>query len=804
VRRLPVGLRRGLAALAALPLLLLLTTRLPQEAHAQTSGTPPAAAGSVVKSMRVTREPMAAVAAASAPATAASEAPLEVQAVDIRTRPDVDMVAEGEAELHQGKITLRADRLSYQQANDTARATGHVLLTRDGNRYGGSELELQVQRFEGYFLSPTYFFSRMKAGGSAQRMDFLGEDVAVAHNATYTSCPRDGSEDPAWLLKTDEIKLDFANNEGIAKGAVLRFYGVPILAGPTLSFPLTDERKSGWLPPSLSLDSKSGVQLSVPYYWNIAPNRDATLTPTVISKRGVGLDTEFRYLGARYVGLADLNLLPNDRLAGETRGALHLEHEGTLPGDNRYSAMLTRVTDDDYWKDFPRGLNGVAPRLLAADVQAGHVFGDWTAYARVLRWQVLQDVDPASQIEAPYDRYPQLGVRGTRRFGPGLEFAMESEFNRFANPDGYLRDVVGAAQPGVRPTGSRVHALGSLSWPIVTPGWTLVPKVSLNAAAYSLDQPLTQEGPYNNRSSLSRTIPTFSLDSAWLLERDTTWLGHSLRQTLEPRLLYVRTPYRDQTGLPNFDSATKDLNFDSLYTENAFSGVDRVSDAQQITAGVTTRFFDSASGSEAFRLGLAQRFLLHDQQVALPGETPTTSDLLLLGSSNLGSKWKLATAVQYSTDLNRTVRSVTSAQYSPGPFRTISAAYRLKRGESEQVEVAWQWPIYGPRRDAASRNPQQCGGSWYSVGRINYSMLDSRVTDSVVGFEYDAGCWIGRVIAKRLSTGQQEATTQLGFELELVGLSRLGTNPLKVLKDNIPGYKMLRDDPSSPNASRVP
>jgi LPS-assembly protein len=787
---------------------LLLVIGTQRYARAQTSGTPPAEAGSVIKSKRVTDHKPIPIQpeAASAPAAAASKPPLEVEALEVRARPDVDMVAEGEAKMRQGRLDVRADRMSYDQASDTARASGHVLMTRDGDRYGGTELELQVQRFEGHFTNPTYFFSRFKAGGTAQRMDFLGPDVAIAHGATYTSCPQDGSQDPAWLLSTDEVKLDMANNEGIAKGAVLRFYGVPILAGPTLSFPLTDERKSGWLPPSLSLDTKSGVQLSVPYYWNIAPNRDATLTPTVISKRGAGLDTEFRYLDPNYEGLLNLNVLPNDRLAGETRGLLHLEHEGALPGDSRYSALLTRVTDDNYWKDFSRHLDSVTtPRLLSADLQAGHSFGDWTTYARVLRWQVLQDVDPASQIEAPYDRYPQLGLRGSQRIGNGMEFTAETEFNKFTNPDGYLQNVAGAT-PGVRPTGSRLHALGSLSWPLVTPGWSLVPKVSVNSASYSLDQALTQAGPYQGRTSLSRSIASVSLDSAWLLERDTNVFGHGLRQTLEPRLFYVKTQYRDQTGLPNFDSAEKDFNFDSIYTENSFSGVDRVSDSHQVTAGVTSRFLDPNTGSEALRLGIAQRFLLQDQQITADGkpDTQSVSDLLLLGSSSLGSKWKVDAGMQYSTDLHRTVRSLFTARYSPGPFRTISMGYRLKRDESEQVELAWQWPIYGPRRDAANRNRNECSGSWYSVGRINYSMMDSRVTDSVVGLEYDAGCWIGRVIAKRLSTGQQEATTQVGFELELVGLSRLGTNPLKVLKDNIPGYMPLRDDPAASNATRAP
>ena len=351
--------------------------------------------------------------------------------------------------------------------------------------------------------------------------------------------------------------------------------------------------------------------------------------------------------------------------------------------------------------------------------------------------------------------------------------------------------------------------LGVISRPWVSPGWSLTPRLALNAASYAVDQRLS-----NGRKNASRVIPTFSLDSAWVLERDTRWFGKALRQTLEPRLLYINTPYRDQSGLPNFDAAGRDFNFDSIYTDNAFSGIDRVSDAHQLTAGVTTRLLDPGTGVEAMRLGLVQRFLFKDQRVTPDGQpfTRRFSDLLLLGSTSLVPNWTLETSVQYSPDIRRAVRSLASARYSPGPFRTLNATYRLTRGLSEQLELGWQWPLYGPVAELQARQlgseagasraeragllgggKVSCGGTWYGVGRINYSARDSRITDSVLGLEYDAGCWIGRVVAERLSTGRSEATTRLLLQLELVGLSRLGASPLQVLKDNIPGYRLLRD-----------
>ena len=727
---------------------------------------------------------------------ASRKLPIILRAQKLSGRPDLDTVAEGDAEFRRGGMVVRADRLSYDEAEDLAVAHGSVRISRDGNIYTGPELQLRVQRFEGFFLKPTYYFSRNGAGGKAERIDFIDDQRAIATAADYTSCPADGSGGPAWLLTTDRVHLDFSTNEGVAEGGVLRFLGVPILAAPKLSFPLTDARKSGWLPPSFGLDSKSGFQTSIPYYWNIAPNRDATFTPEVSTRRGPSLASEFRYLEPSYSGEAKFDLLPYDRATGTTRYAISGTHDSDFGNDLLLKMKLLRVSDNDYWKDFPADVTSLTPRLLATDLQLSRPFGDWTTYARLQQWQVLQTEDTSTRIEAPYERTPQLGARYLGRVGAGFEIGFEGEFNRFTNPtDASLLP---------RPTGTRLHALGSISRPYVTPGWTLTPKVSFNAASYSLDSNSIDTTTIGR--SPSRVIPTLSLDSAWVFERETSFFGRSMRQTLEPRLFYVNTPYKSQADLPNFDAYAKDFNFDSIFTDNAFSGVDRVSDAHQVTAGVTTRFLNPDTGAEMLRLGAAQRYLLRDQLVT-PDAVPLTrrlSDLLLLGSTTLIPAWTLEASVQYSPDNDRVTRSVVSARYSPGPYRTISATYRLTRGLSEQVELGWQWPLYGSTPNesrAASRSSDgggSCTGSWYGVGRINYSTLERRLTDAIVGVEYDAGCWIGRVVASRQSTGLSEATTRLLLQLELVGLSKLGTNPLQVLKDNIPGYKLLREGRAEP------
>jgi LPS-assembly protein len=707
----------------------------------------------------------------------------------LQARPELELIAEGAVEFRRAGTVLRADRIVYDSPDDRAIARGNVHISRDGNHYWGPELQLQVQRFEGFFVEPKFTLGRTGAGGTAQRFEFLDASRSVAIDATYTSCPRDGSGDPDWLLKTDRVRIDLEANEGVAEGAVLRFLGVPILALPVLSFPLTDDRKSGWLPPALNLDSKSGIGLAVPYYWNIAPNRDATITPSVLTRRGAGLGVEYRYLEPRDQGKIEVDGLPGDRVANRDRWLADLKHEGTWDHGVRYSASAIRVSDDDYWKDFAGQIRSFTPRLLPLNArveQRGERAGfDGAWYLGTQRWQVLSAGDPTAEIVAPYNRSVQLGARIDGALPLGLRFDAESEVNRFTLADGLPTPTL--------PNGWRWHGVASLTRAWETPATWVRPRLSINSASYSVEQPLA-----DGRTRASRTVPTFSIDAGAVFERDSRWFGQAQRQTLEPRVFYVNTPFRDQAALPNFDAAPIDFNTVSVYSENSFSGIDRVSDSHQLTAGATTRWLDADSGAETLRLGIAQRYLFRDQRVTPDGNplTQRLSDLLIDGSTSLVPNWKFDVALQYSAELSRPVRSIVGVRYLPAPFHALSATYRLARGLSEQVELGWQWPVY--RGQPASGGGSRCQGTLYAVGRVNYSTRDSRVTDSIAGFEYDAGCWIGRVVSERLSTGRSEATTRLLLQLELVGLSRLGSNPLQALKDNIPGYRLLREERKGP------
>ncbi|MFY7867524.1 LPS-assembly protein LptD [Roseateles sp.] len=742
---------------------------------------------------------------------------LALSAQRLSSRIDEEMNAEGEAELRYGELLLRAKNLRYEQVEDLATARGDVEVSRAGNVFRGPELHLYLKRFEGEFLNPSYFFSLTGGGGQAERVTFAGPSSIQAIAGTYSSCPVSEDASPrAWEVTARKLDMDFEANEGVAHGAVLHFYGVPVLPVPILSFPLGGQRKSGWLAPNISFGNRSGVEFGMPYYWNIAPQRDATVTPFMMSRRGVGLDSEFRYLEPEHAGKLNLAMLPHDRATGDARWALNLDQRGTLGQNWDYKLRAERVSDDDYWKDLPDRMQSQTERLLATDLQFSRLrqstWGDALTYARVQRWQVLQELD--SPIQSPYQRSPQVGVRlttaaddavfeGFRPWGrkARLEGSVELEYNRFDLPrNAQLRNL----QLTALPTGQRAHVLAHVSAPLGGAAWWLIPRVAVNSAHYRLDQ-----AQLDGRTSMSRTVPSFSLDHGWIFERSTSWLGHSLLQTLEPRVLYVNTPYRSQANFPKFDSAPKDFNFDSIYTPNQFSGIDRVSDGHQLTAGAVSRWVNQSQGDEVLRLGLVQRYLFRDQFVT-PNEKPLTqrfSDLLLLGAVHLDPKWWLDGAVQFNPDENRSVRTVMRARYSPGPFRTISTAYRLARGQavpngqgvldgqSEQLELAWQWPLYG--QSSVKRDASSCSGAWYTAGRLQYSLVDRKLTDSVLGFEYDSGCWILRFGVERLSAGRAETNNRLMLQMELVGLSQLGSNALNVLRDNIPGYRRLSSDRSA-------
>lgn len=721
----------------------------------------------------------------------AQSAPIFLLGERISGRPDLETVVEGNAEFRKAGTTIRADRLEYDQSTDQARATGHVHINRGGNVYEGPLLELKVETFEGFFNEPRYRFLQNDAHGEADRAEFLDENHTVVHNASYTTCRRLPGPDwmPAWILRATQISLDNEEDIGVAQGAVLSFKGVPILPIPAISFPLSDKRKSGVLPPTLAFDNVNGSEISVPYYWNIAPNRDATITPTVMTSRGMDLGVGFRYLEPSYSGAVQLNYMPDDRLRQGDRWGLAYSHQGSIAtgglalGNVGLAVNLNRVSDDNYWRDFPNASGVLAQRLLPSTVTASWGQGDFSTSVQVLKWQTLQDA--SAPIVPPYDRAPQLTARYAQTNVRGLDWSLEGDFTQFES-DRRLT---------LQPNAQRGLAWLQVSRPWVGAAGFFTPKVQLHATAYQFDAALA-----NGSQSADSVVPTLSLDGGLVFERNASLLGRSLVQTLEPRAFYVYTPYRNQSLLPNYDTGANDFNFASIFTENSFVGHDKISDNNLLTLGLTTRLLDSESGAQVARFGVAQRLRFADQQVTLnPTDAPALagfSDVLLGASVNVNERWMVDSTVQYNGKTEQSERSTIGTRYSPGNYRVVNAAYRFQRNLSEQLDLSWQWPLndlWGDRGQPLGAGRGQGEGRYYGVGRLNYSLNEGRLVDTVLGVEYDAGCWLGRVVLERVQTSTSSATQRLMFQIEFVGFTKLGVSPQRTLTSNISRYQNLRE-----------
>jgi LPS-assembly protein len=731
------------------------------------------------------------------PGSARGQLPTFVYGDRISGRPDLDTTIEGNAELRKGDTIIRADRLDYYQPDDLARAHGNVRINRAGNVFEGPLLELKVDAFEGFFNEPRYRFLRNDAYGTAARVDFIDDKRSIIRDATYTTCQREDYPGwmPAWVLRAGGIRIDQEEEVGVATNAVLSFFNVPILPIPELSFPLSDKRKSGFLPPAIGVDNVNGIEYRQPYYWNIAPNRDFTFYPTLMSKRGVDLGGEFRYLESLNSGEIRANLMPDDRLRDRSRWGFNANHTGTLAtgpyiGTTSLYLNLNRVSDDNYWRDFSRASASLTQRLLANDalLQWTSNNGYWYLMGRTLQWQVLQDA--TAPITPPYDQVPQLLARYSR---PDLPLGLDGSFE--VNTTRFQSDRILTGQPNA----DRVYSLARLEKPWKAPGWFITPRVQLHSTQYSFDAPLA-----NGATQATRTLPIYSLDSGLVFERQASYFGRAYLQTLEPRVFYVYTPFRDQSLLPNYDSGFNDFNFATVFTENSFGGNDRIADNNLLTVGATSRLIDPDSGAEQAKFGVAQRLRFKDQRVTLPGGTPVSerlSDLLFGATLNWSPRWTLDGTVQYNPKTDRSERITIGGRYNPSNYRVLSAAYRLQRGQSEQIDIGWQWPIndlWGDRGQDLGPGRGQGGGRWYTVGRLNYSLKDRRVVDTVVGLEYDACCWIGRVVLERLQSSTSSANKRIMFQLEFVGFSRLGSNTLGSLKQNVPRYQLLRDPAVQP------
>jgi len=726
------------------------------------------------------------------------------------------VVLTGDAQVRRRDAVLKADRIDYAQETGELDATGNVRLRRDANLLTGSRLSYNVETETGSVDGAQFWLGANAGSGSAERIKLYSRSRMRLTKVIYTGCD---CPEPAWEIRASRVDLDMDENEGVAKNGVLYFKGVPILASPYLTFPIRDARKSGLLVPTYGTTSSSGFEFSTPYYLNLAPNYDATITPRYLARRGVQAAGEFRYLGQNFQGEFSGTYLARDRQLGVKRWLYSSRHAQNLGAGFYADWNVSGTSDNDYFRDFSTlGLNEASTTYLAREGRLGWEGRYARGFARLYRSQTLFEDDALSRIPQ-YDKMPEVVLAGARYDWHGLDVEVDGTATWF-------RPLIGEQQVGglwqdrrFGPDGQRMVLYPSVAWPIVRPGWYVKPKVGVHLAHYNTQWyagNARNTADYNTQyatiygsprdGGVSRTQPIYSLDAGMTFERDAAFFGRAATQTLEPRLYYLRVPFRKQQGLPVYDTSLADFSFAQAFQENIYTGGwDRIANANQLTIGLTTRFLDAGSGAERFTLSGAQRLYFEDQRVSLLNEIPresARSEYLVNATAALTDTLGVQAALQYNTYQSQWDRAMVGLRWKPQRLALISASYRYQRDAltrvntpvpfaprgQDQVSLAFQWPLT-PR--------------WYAVGRVDYSLRSNRqtgtttperrrVTQAIAGLEYKGDCcWTARAVFQRYAVDARKSNTAVFFQLELHGLGMLGTDPMQMLSRSIPGYESV-------------
>jgi len=679
----------------------------------------------------------------------AEPAPLFISADRLQGVRDQNLEAFGDVDMRKQGEAISADYLIYRQPQDEVYAKGNVRIEQNSSIVAGPEMRLKLEQSLGYMELPVYQLTDNNARGDAKRLLFEGKDKYRLQDARYTTCSA-GTDD--WFLHAADLEIDRTVQIGTAHHAYVEFKGVPLLYTPWMTFPLVAQRKSGFLAPSIGSTGNSGWELTTPYYWNIAPNRDATISPRFMLKRGVQLKNELRYLEPDYVGAANLEVLPSDRVAHSTRHFLALQHQQNLGSGWTGSLDLQRASDDNYFKDLSTVVAATSQVFLPREGTLSYAQAPWNFTARVQGYQTLQD--PLAPVTPPYSRLPQLLLSVNRPNVYGADWALTSEFVDFSHP--------------TLLNGRRFMLYPSASLPLRQTYGYVIPKIGLHITRYAL-------GEGASTPDITRTVPIFSADSGLYFERDWALNGTPFLQTLEPRLYYVYIPTREQNQIPVFDTGEAGFDFAQIFSENQFTGPDRINDANQVTASLTSRLVDPNSGVERLRAAVGQRFYFKEQEVTLSSAARTRnfSDMLFSLGGPITPALQLDALVQYDPAKNAPANSSMSARYRPAPGKVLNLSFRYTQDLLKQIDVSGQWPLYG---------------RWIGMARYNYSLLDSKVLEALAGLEYNGGCWASRAVIHQFTTATAEVTNAFFLQLELNGVSQIGPNPLDILKQNIVGY----------------
>lgn len=732
--------------------------------------------------------------------------------------------AEGHAELRRQGMTLYADHIHYDQPTDTAEATGHVVLNRNNSLtlqspHGFYQLSGEI----GVMDTPQFSYSDPNtliwtpqppsyviplpgspiprppiwyAGGHAKEMDLTAGDKETLINGDYSTCK---ATQPDWFIRSPQLDLDHTLHEGDAHPATVDFMGLPILYTPDLGFPLDNRRRSGWLSPIIGTSSTTGQDDAFPYYLNLAPNLDDTVTPRSMSSRGLQLGNQIRYLDPTFSGILDGEYLPHDSQTGTNRWFVTWAHHQSLAPGLNFAANIQSASDPNYMNDLntfiaPQGLIYL-PRSLDLSYSG---LSHWIFDINSLNYQPLLGGISLYRID------PQLSAHGFLNDWHGLNLDLNSQYTTFVSP-GSSQLAGSAVVNGITyngnyqsiASGTRMHVNPTVTVPWRNNASFAVFKTGLDFTQYNLGQFNTAPlGVYD------RTLPITSFDTGLLMDRDFNFRGNDYQQTLEPRLYYVYIPYRNQNQLPVFDTGLADFNASTIFTENQYDGIDRINNANQLTAAVSSRLINPLTGGEMVKGLIGERFYFTPNQVLLPGMTPTpssTSDIIMALTAALTERWNFDSYFNFGAQSHRTQQMAATVAYTPAPGKVFNLSYRIDTPlPGVPIPTLFYYPGLTSQGLAAIYNPNtvkqwDTSGQWpltshlSLLGRLAYSTFDNQLLEALTGVEYNGGCWAIRAIASRFPVSPIQTASAFYLQLELGPLG-LGPNPVDTLRYNIPGY----------------
>ncbi len=689
---------------------------------------------------------------------------LTISAGQISLFDDNRVELDGEVAFRYGGRSVSAQRASFDPQTGTAQVSGTVAYRDPRVMIYGEDAEVDTRGRIITFRSGGFELPLRGAQGAAESIRIRGDNTIGLRSVNFTTCVTDP---PDWELLARELEMDMDSGFGTARGFQLRFKGVPVLGSPYVTFPLDDRRKSGVLTPSFSNRDRTGMDVSVPVYLNLAPNYDLTLTSRYMRERGFQADTEFRYLLPGTEGQVRFEYLPEDLRLGFTRSYFSFNNDTRLGESWRIAADLQEISDFYYFEDMHNSLGAASQTHLDRTVEISYHAPRWSFLGRV---QDVQTIDPFIGPESqPHQRLPQFLISGNWRRN-ALRLTSRNELVRFDRR-------TGAA-------GWRLDLDEELSLELRRPGMFLTPAIGLRQTSYRLDGERVADagGGSGGATEFSRTLPSASLDAGLTFERAAPARGWV--QTIEPRALYVHVPFEEQSHLPVFDTVEPTFNFVQLFRKYRYLGADRIADTDRLSVGVTTRLIDLATGRERLTGTLGQTRYLSPQRVTLHGQSAalgSSSDYIAEVVMSLRPSWRLGMDYQWDTEAAETSRSEARFEYRPRQDRMLGFAYRFQEGVLDQGDVSLAWPI---------------GGAWKVIARANYSFLDEKPLERFLGWEYVSCCWRLQVYGRDyISRRTGESDRSLTVQFLLRGFTDNGNSAESLLERGILGYRRFDDLP---------